>query len=174
MDRSPPGSSVHGILQASILGIFPTRRDWTWVSCLGGGLFTIWATREFLRQGWSLGGDARVGIPKESVWGWGGEGVEQSSRQVGSGLVQRGGGRHIPSPGRNKAGQTQLPSAGLRKLREFARNRRTRGPEGSKNDLPFSSKWLRSFLCKKPTHRLPHRRTHCPTSIQSYSLQNGL
>ena len=43
MDRSPPGSSVHGIFQASVLewvAIFSSRRsswpeDWTCVSCLG-------------------------------------------------------------------------------------------------------------------------------------------
>ena len=54
---SPPGSSVHGILQARILewvGIQFSRgssrpRDWTLVSCvfcIAGGFFTIWATRE--------------------------------------------------------------------------------------------------------------------------------
>ena len=62
MDCSLPGSSIHEILQASILewidisspgryqypllqGIFPTR-DQTWVSCFAGRFFTIWATRE--------------------------------------------------------------------------------------------------------------------------------
>ena len=43
---SPPGSSVHGILQARILqwiAIFVSRgisRDWTWVSCIAGRFFT--------------------------------------------------------------------------------------------------------------------------------------
>ena len=54
MDCSPPGSSVHGILQARILecvAIPFTRgsswpRDWTLVSCIAGRFFTIWATRE--------------------------------------------------------------------------------------------------------------------------------
>ena len=54
MDGSLPGSSVHGILQARILGWvaipFSRRssgpRDWTWVSCIAGRFFTIWATRE--------------------------------------------------------------------------------------------------------------------------------
>jgi len=54
MDCSPPGSSVHGILQARILewvAIPFSRgsswsRDWTQVSCIIGRLFTIWATRE--------------------------------------------------------------------------------------------------------------------------------
>ena len=54
MDCSPPGSSVHGILQARILeweaipfsrGSF-WLRHWTWVSCIVGRFFTIWATRE--------------------------------------------------------------------------------------------------------------------------------
>ena len=51
---SPPGSSVHGIIQARILewvAVFYSRapsspRDQTWVSCIAGGFFTIWATRE--------------------------------------------------------------------------------------------------------------------------------
>ena len=54
MDCSPPGSSVHGILQARILELaaFPFSRGsspprhWTWVSCFAGRFFTIWATRE--------------------------------------------------------------------------------------------------------------------------------
>ena len=51
---SLPGSSLHGILQARILewvAISFSRgyswpRDRTWVSCIAGRLFTIWATRE--------------------------------------------------------------------------------------------------------------------------------
>ena len=48
MDCSPPGSSVHGILQERILewvamsssrGSSPPR-DWTWVSCIAGEVFT--------------------------------------------------------------------------------------------------------------------------------------
>ena len=54
MDCSPPGSSVYGILQARILewvAIPFSRgsswtRDQTWVSCIAGRFFTIWATRE--------------------------------------------------------------------------------------------------------------------------------
>ena len=54
MDCSPPGSSVHGILQARILewvAIPFSRgssrpRDWTWISCIAGRFFTIWTTRE--------------------------------------------------------------------------------------------------------------------------------
>ena len=54
MDSSPPGSSVHGILQAKMLewvAIPSSRgssqpRDQTQVSRIAGGFFTIWATRE--------------------------------------------------------------------------------------------------------------------------------
>ena len=54
MDYSPPGSYVHGILQARILEwvfIAFSRgsswpRDWTYVSCIAGSFFTVWATRE--------------------------------------------------------------------------------------------------------------------------------
>ena len=61
LDSSPPGSSVHGILQARILvwAVIPfsrgssRRRDHTQVSCIAGSFFTIWAT-EKLVIGWSL------------------------------------------------------------------------------------------------------------------------
>ena len=51
-DCSLPGSSVHGILQAIILEwvAIPSSRgsfwpmDQTWVSCVAGGFFAIWAT----------------------------------------------------------------------------------------------------------------------------------
>ena len=54
MDCSLPGSSVHVIFQARVLewvAISFTRgsshpRGWTWVSCIAGGFFTIWAPRE--------------------------------------------------------------------------------------------------------------------------------
>ena len=54
IDCSPPGSSVCGILQARILEWVAIsfsrgsswRRDWTWVSCITGRFFTIWATSE--------------------------------------------------------------------------------------------------------------------------------
>ena len=54
VDCSPPGSSVHGILQARILewvAISFSRgssqpRDRTWASHIVGRLLTIWATRE--------------------------------------------------------------------------------------------------------------------------------
>ena len=52
VDCSPPGFSVHGILQARILEWFamPSSRgssqprDQTWVSHIAGGFFTIWDT----------------------------------------------------------------------------------------------------------------------------------
>ena len=54
MDCSPPGSSVHGILQARILewvAISFSRessrpRDWIQVSRIAGRCFNLWATRE--------------------------------------------------------------------------------------------------------------------------------
>ena len=54
MDCNPPGSSVHGLLQARILewvAIPNSRgsswpREWTQVSCITGRFFTIWATRK--------------------------------------------------------------------------------------------------------------------------------
>ena len=54
MDCSPPGSSVHGILQARILERVVSSfsrgsswsRDWTWVSCIAGRFFTVSNTRE--------------------------------------------------------------------------------------------------------------------------------
>ena len=57
MDCSPPGSSAHEILQARILewvAISFSRgssqpRDQTRVSCIAGGFFTDWGTREVLR-----------------------------------------------------------------------------------------------------------------------------
>ena len=56
MDCSPPGSPVHGILQARILDCvaIPFSRgsscpgDWTQDSCIAGGFFTHWATKEVL------------------------------------------------------------------------------------------------------------------------------
>ena len=61
----PPGSSVHGILQARILewDAIPFSRgasqlrDWIRVSCIAGGFFTIWATRDSAHE---------VGHPKST------------------------------------------------------------------------------------------------------------
>ena len=54
MDCSTPSSSVHGTLQVRMLEwvaipfskVSSTLRDWTWVSCIAGIFFAIWATRE--------------------------------------------------------------------------------------------------------------------------------
>ena len=51
---SPSGFSVHGILQAGILEWVPIHfsrgssppRDGTWVSCIAGRFFTIWAPKK--------------------------------------------------------------------------------------------------------------------------------
>ena len=53
MDCSPLGSSVHGIPQARILEQvaipfsrgFLRPRDCTWLSCIAGRYFTVWATK---------------------------------------------------------------------------------------------------------------------------------
>ena len=58
MDCSPPGSSVHGILQARILEWVAISfckgssqpRDRTRVSCIAGRRFILWATREAPKQ----------------------------------------------------------------------------------------------------------------------------
>ena len=55
---SPPGFSVHGILQVRILervAITLSRgssrpRNQTWVSCIAGRFFIVWATREVLES----------------------------------------------------------------------------------------------------------------------------
>ena len=62
MDCSPPGSSVRGILQARTLEWVATSfsrgssplTDWTLVSCIASGCFTIWPTREAHSQSWLL------------------------------------------------------------------------------------------------------------------------
>ena len=56
IEQLPPGSSIHGILQAGILKwvAMPFSRgssqprNWTTVSCIAGGFFTTWVTREAL------------------------------------------------------------------------------------------------------------------------------
>ena len=54
LDCSPPGSSVHGVLQVRILEFIAISfsrgssqaMDQTWVSCTAGRFFPIWATSE--------------------------------------------------------------------------------------------------------------------------------
>ena len=66
MDCSPPGSPIHGILQARIMewvAISFSRgssrpRDWTQVSCITGGCFTILATREGQSESHSVVSDS--------------------------------------------------------------------------------------------------------------------
>ena len=57
MDCSPPGSSIHGILQTRILEevaipvfsrVSSQPRDQTWVSSIAGRCFILWATREWI------------------------------------------------------------------------------------------------------------------------------
>ena len=60
LDCSLPGSSVHGILQAIILEWivisfsrgFSWPRDRTWVSCIAGRFFTVWATGKAILNSW--------------------------------------------------------------------------------------------------------------------------
>ena len=60
IDCSPPGSSVHGILQARILEwlAIPFSRGSSWlrnqtqVSCFVGTFFAVWATRHYLCVYW--------------------------------------------------------------------------------------------------------------------------
>ena len=64
MDCSLPGSSIHGIFQAGVLewvAISFSRgssqpRAGTWVSCIEGRCFTIWATRDklYIQTGWPI------------------------------------------------------------------------------------------------------------------------
>ena len=54
MNCSPPGSSIHGILQARTLKWIAIPffkgsswpRDQTWVFCIAGRFFSVWATKE--------------------------------------------------------------------------------------------------------------------------------
>ena len=56
MDCSPPGSSVHVILQARMLEwvampssrVSSQRWDWTCVSWIAGRFFTSWVTKEYM------------------------------------------------------------------------------------------------------------------------------
>ena len=78
MNCSPPGSLVHGILQARILewvAIPFSRgsswpRDWTQVSCIASRLFTILATKfdHNLSSSWYLVLSYALGPLKEKRW----------------------------------------------------------------------------------------------------------
>ena len=80
MDCSLPGSSVHGIFQARILkwasisfsrGSSPLR-DQTWVSCIAGRCFAVWATREAWKKAYILkflGRSASIKVRRKKT-GW--------------------------------------------------------------------------------------------------------
>ena len=78
MDRSPPGSSVHGILQARILewdAISFSRgssrpRDRTQVSCIAGRCFNCWATREAPCTYYPGGSDGKESACNAEDPGW--------------------------------------------------------------------------------------------------------
>ena len=82
MDCSPPGSSIHGIFQARIwewVAISFSRgssqpRDQTWVSCIAGRRFTIWATREALviyrHESWVVKNSGDQRIDAFELWCW--------------------------------------------------------------------------------------------------------
>ena len=76
MDCSPPDSSNHGISQARILewvailfsrGSSPSR-DQSWVSCIAGRFFAIWATKE--APGYSVKVKVKVSVtqPRPTLW----------------------------------------------------------------------------------------------------------
>ena len=76
VDCSPPGSSVHGVLQARILewvtipfskGSF-WPRDWIWVPCIAGAFFTIWAAKEALISYTSMQSKKLKENPHASIW----------------------------------------------------------------------------------------------------------
>ena len=73
MDCSLPGSSIHGIFQARILEWVvisfsrrsPQPRDWTWVSCIVGRCFTIWAKQSL--EKWTNPGVVIMDTPVKLV-----------------------------------------------------------------------------------------------------------
>ena len=75
MDYSPPGSSIHGIFQAKILGwvAIPFSRGSsrprgrTWVSHITGRFFTIWTNREATHTVPNLPWSSSVSLPEGSA-----------------------------------------------------------------------------------------------------------
>ena len=77
---NPMDYTVHGILQARILEwvAFPFSRgssqlrDWTQVSCIAGGLFTSWATREawWPQQSYHMLQICRAYISQDLIMDW--------------------------------------------------------------------------------------------------------
>ena len=78
MDCSPPDSSVHGILQERMMEqvVIPFSRrlsqprDWTWVSCIAGCFFIIWATRKalFIFNWRIIASQYCIGVYQTSTW----------------------------------------------------------------------------------------------------------
>ena len=74
MDCSLPGSTVLGILQARILKwvVIPFSRgssqprDQTWVTCVAGRFFTIWAIRKAKKKKIPLSPHLRIGLSKKA------------------------------------------------------------------------------------------------------------
>ena len=78
MECSPPGFSVHGILQVRVLEWITIPfsrgsswpRNWTWVSHIADRFFTFWATRELRNIGvGSLSLLQGIFLTQESNWG---------------------------------------------------------------------------------------------------------
>ena len=73
MDCSPQGSSLHGVLQVKILEWVAAPfssgsswpRDWALVSCIAGGFFTNWATRELQRADQIFANWGRKGVQRQ-------------------------------------------------------------------------------------------------------------
>ena len=75
---SPPGSSIHGILQARILERFAISssressqpRNWTRVSCIAGGFFTTELPEKSTQKAVShiSSSSLSLGLPKPQVW----------------------------------------------------------------------------------------------------------
>ena len=94
MDCSLPGSLVHEIFQARILELVAISfsrgssqpRDQTWVSCMAGGVFTIWGTREV----W-CGSPKGDGVPevRNPELGWS-QGPQNASPGSAGGSAQEG------------------------------------------------------------------------------------
>ena len=102
---TPPGSSVHGILQARILewAAIPFSREFSWprdqtpgwnpISCISGRFFTVWANRH--AQGiWERGLERAMGLGAGYVWvtegiGFGEDRIEDTRPKIrSSGGVQ--------------------------------------------------------------------------------------
>ena len=107
MDCSPPGFSVHRILQARILewvaisfsmGLFPPR-NWTQVSCIAGRRFADWA----MRESHTLNNDHIFWATNTQGFPGGSAGKESTCNEGGLGLIpglerSPGGGNGYPAP----------------------------------------------------------------------------